>query len=291
LQSMHAPQQVPSYYSDMYKGYYEDFAIMNGMATVSDEVLGNMTAALKAKGMWQNTLIVVTSDNGGPSGLPVVSSGNNFPLRGGKKGNFEGGIRVASTIGGGFLPAKMVGTTLDGYMHASDWYPTFCGLAGVDAADPNPKATEVPGVDGFDLWPYISGTVESSPRTEIMISAEDNGGIISGDYKMIVGVQNYGFWTALNYPNKSFDHSTVKEVDCGKGCLFDIRGDPSEYVDLATSMPDKLDELQKLHKKRSATSYMPPNMENDAARCSAYLKEHQGFLGPYYSWQKGVLTV
>jgi arylsulfatase A-like enzyme len=69
---------------------------MNGMASAADEVLGNLTVALKAKDMWQDTLLVYTSDNGGPAGQASSGhSGNNFPLRGGKTNVFEGGIRVS----------------------------------------------------------------------------------------------------------------------------------------------------------------------------------------------------
>jgi arylsulfatase A-like enzyme len=39
--------------------------------------------------MWANTLIVMTSDNGGPSGVDGGNA-NNWPLRGGKKTEFEG---------------------------------------------------------------------------------------------------------------------------------------------------------------------------------------------------------
>ena len=48
-----------------------------GMLWRSDVYIGQMVAALKARGMWNNTLIVYSGDNGG------VSQGNNFPLRGG----------------------------------------------------------------------------------------------------------------------------------------------------------------------------------------------------------------
>jgi len=230
-------------------------------------------------------LIIMTSDNGGPAGAASSGeSGNNFPLRGGKGNEFEGGVRVAAALGGGFLPAVARGAKLDGYMHVADWYPTICGLAGVDAADPNPKAAEVPDIDGFDLWPYISGKVSNSPRTEIMLSSEDNGAIISGNYKLIMGVQSYGFWTSLNYPNASTNHSVEKTVDCGQGCIFDIVQDPSEYVDLAATMPAKLAELQGLWQKRNATKWNPETMAVDTEKCDAYVAAHGGFLGPYLSW-------
>jgi len=289
LQSMHAPLEVPSKYSDLYPDHSDDFKIMNGMASISDEVLGNMTAELKARGMWNSTLIILTSDNGGPAGQASAGhSGNNFPLRGGKTNLFEGGVRVAAALGGGFLPESARGKTFDGYMHAADWYPTICGLAGIDAADPNPKAPEVPDIDGFDLWPYISGNESKSPRSEIMLSSENAGAIISGPYKLIMGVQSYGFWTSPNHPNASTDHrlSTVAQVavDCGTGCLFNILEDPSEYTDLASTMPDKLAELQSLWQKRNSTKYWPPRLVPDSQKCEAYAKAHNGFLGPYLSW-------
>ena len=55
------------------------------MATVSDSVLANVTTALKARGMWSNTLVVHLSDNGGPVAANAgASHANNWPLRGGK---------------------------------------------------------------------------------------------------------------------------------------------------------------------------------------------------------------
>lgn len=35
------------------------------MVAYLDDNLANMTAMLKAKGMWENTLMVLTADNGG----------------------------------------------------------------------------------------------------------------------------------------------------------------------------------------------------------------------------------
>jgi arylsulfatase A-like enzyme len=36
------------------------------MVSYWDEAMGNITAAYKAKGMWERTLVVMTTDNGGP---------------------------------------------------------------------------------------------------------------------------------------------------------------------------------------------------------------------------------
>lgn len=87
-QTMHAPVQVPSYYSDMYphgdnQPYTETYAISNGMATVTDSILRNVSIALKKRGMWQRTLVIHLSDNGGPVWAQMASHANNFPHRGG----------------------------------------------------------------------------------------------------------------------------------------------------------------------------------------------------------------
>ena len=129
LQVMHAPQEVPARFSDQYSGtgkYSDDYAIMNGMATAADESLGNVSAALKGRGMWRDTLLVYTADNGGPAGqLSSGHSGNNWPLRGGKNNVFEGGVRVAAFVAGGFVPSAARGRSAEGYIHACDWYHTL----------------------------------------------------------------------------------------------------------------------------------------------------------------------
>ena len=61
----------------------DNFAVYNGMGVAADQVFGNLTRTLKAKTMYAHTLIVLTSDNGGPAGNLVSGhAGNNFPHRG-----------------------------------------------------------------------------------------------------------------------------------------------------------------------------------------------------------------
>jgi arylsulfatase A-like enzyme len=54
----------------------------------------------------------------------VVGQGiaNNWPLRGGKKTEFEGGVRVNAFISGGFIPVALRGATREGYIHVCDWW-------------------------------------------------------------------------------------------------------------------------------------------------------------------------
>ena len=110
------------------------------MANCLDEGIGNVTAALKKKGMWENTVMFFSSDNGGPvhdpaGGCVGQSSSNNFPLRGGKVSDFEGGVRVVAFLSGGGIPDSIRGSKREGMMHITDMHGTICYLAGVEIAD------------------------------------------------------------------------------------------------------------------------------------------------------------
>jgi arylsulfatase B len=98
---------------DFWDGVYAD------MLHVLDDSVHNITETLKAESLWEETLLIVQSDNGG-----VGSQGNNFPLRGAKMTPWEGGTRVMAFVGGGWsgLPAEARGGTVDTFFHIADWY-------------------------------------------------------------------------------------------------------------------------------------------------------------------------
>lgn len=75
-----APFEVPEEYSSLYNFSDDGLNTFNGMVSVVDEAVGNITDALRGRGVWENTLIVYFHDNGAPLG----GGGSNYPLRGGK---------------------------------------------------------------------------------------------------------------------------------------------------------------------------------------------------------------
>lgn len=71
--TVHPCDTVP----DPYIGVIQDKQrrLFAGMLTAMDEGLANITAALKAKGMWDDTLVVFTADNGACKARRLCSCG------------------------------------------------------------------------------------------------------------------------------------------------------------------------------------------------------------------------
>ena len=73
----------------------------HAMVNYMDGVVGEMVASLKARpGMWENTLWFHQSDNGGPSFSGSSHTANNYPLKGSKMTDWQGGIRVNAFVAG-----------------------------------------------------------------------------------------------------------------------------------------------------------------------------------------------
>ena len=68
------------------------------MATVVDTSVGKVIKALKAKGMYNNSVIVFTTDNGGPAAGLDGNSACNFPLRGMKTTLWEGWLMKKNIV-------------------------------------------------------------------------------------------------------------------------------------------------------------------------------------------------
>ena len=74
----------------------DDRRALLGMITAMDEIIGNLVNALKNSGMYDNSVIIFSSDNGAAGG--PRAAGSNYPLRGSKGTYYEGGIRVPAFV-------------------------------------------------------------------------------------------------------------------------------------------------------------------------------------------------
>src|SRR5262249_46737815 len=145
-----------------------------GMVAAMDEAIGRIIPTLDEAKLRQNTLIIFSSDNGGPQPGRVTSNG---PLREGKATLYEGGTRVAAfATWDGYIRA---GSQVNAPLHMVDWYPTLLKLAGASLAQPLP-------LDGRDAWPTITEG-RPSPHEEILLNTTPNQGAIRmGDWKLIL---------------------------------------------------------------------------------------------------------
>lgn len=245
LQCAHDPVQAPQIYKDLYNKSTCPDVGEYAMATIVDEAVKNVTHALKTKGMWENTFLVFSSDNGGPA-FSDQKAASNFPLRGGKYTSWEGGIRATAFVSGGLLPKSMRGKNISAPIHICDWYATFANLAGIDPTD---NHTGVPPIDSLDQWPVVTGKSKLPIRTEIYPLP---GVLIQGNWKIIVGKSegNSAAWSGPLFPK--VPAVGPKSIDCSAGCLYDVVIDPSERNDVSkehkyvvSNMTARLKEMEK----------------------------------------------
>ncbi len=132
----HTPYQAPQDYLDRHADIADPNArAYAAMVSVIDDGVARVVAALEAKGMRGDTLILFHSDNGGvvnalfagdtkvEGGLPA----SNAPLRDGKGTVYEGGTKVAALAN---WPEKVKPGEHAGLMHVVDMFPTLADLAG-----------------------------------------------------------------------------------------------------------------------------------------------------------------
>ena len=225
---------------------FECRTILQSQVNLLDAIVGELVAALKAAALWQDTLLVLQSDNGGHIQLES-GAGNNFPLRGGKETDFEGGIRAVTLVSGGdselvlsALPARRRGEREAGLAHIADWYATLCALAGVDKHDAAAVAAGLPDVDGVDLGPLLRGADDDAdywPSDRELVISEHT--LLRGDYKVMVGNHYYAVWGAAVWPDRETPpQAELKQTTLSctrRPCLFNVAEDASETRDLAAA--------------------------------------------------------
>jgi len=280
--NLHEPLQVPKEIERLFDFIdWEPRRLYAAMAYYLDTMIGQVVTSLKRKGLYENTLIVFSSDNGGAVYRNGTAGANNWPLRGGKVSNWEGGIRVNAFASGGVLPPNVRGTKLESLIGIFDWYATFCAIAGVDPFDAAAEKAGLPPVDSMDMWPVISGRNKTGPRNELILGGLDVQGIISNQYKLLMGSLPYDSWTGPFFPNATLWESDNSVLHCDSPCLFDIYADPTEHHDIASEHPTIVADLVNRINDAKKTIFNPDRGALDPAACNTALGKYNGFWGPW----------
>jgi arylsulfatase A-like enzyme len=228
--------------------YARSMEVYSGMIEAMDANIGRLMAHLQARGELENTLFVVTSDNGPEPSDPVHAPGMNlwmarngyrWSLRGlGEKGSLayigrewasalsapgarykfytsEGGIRVALVVSG---PGVKAGTRVTSPAFVTDVVPTLIDYAGAKA---RPEAASM---DGASLRPVLTGQAQRTHPEDrpIGIEVSGNAALFRGDYKIT---------------------RDMPPVGDGQWRLFDIAKDPGETNDLAKAEPARFKQM------------------------------------------------
>lgn len=225
--------------------FSKSMAVNAGMLEAMDFHIGRLLAHLEASGELDNTIFIVTSDNGPEPSDPVHAPGMAFWMWRtgyhydvetlGEKGSLgfigpewanaaaapgalfkfyaaEGGIRVPLIIAGpDIAPQTHVGS----FALVTDITPTILDYAGVEATNTDP----IP-INGQSLRPVLSGAAEETYGAETPIGLEvaGNSALFLGDHKITRNTLPYGD---------------------GKWRLYNLATDPGETMDLSAVEPER----------------------------------------------------
>ncbi len=270
------PREEPFFlyiaHKDPHQPFYpsEAFAGRSSAGPYGDAVsefdwsVGQVIAALERSGRAENTLVVVTSDNG------PWFEGDPAGLRGRKGQSFEGGFRVPFVA---WWPGHIeAGAVSDAPAMNIDLFPTLLGLAGLEL----PSDREI---DGADLWPVLSEPEASVPERPLFFSHDyDFEAIRLGRFKLVERNSHY-VWpapldkqdtlggrllTSRDYtpPGSSESVPTLGTWPL----LYDLELDPAEAYNVAKTRPAVASALaERLEAWRSAFLANPRGWRSDEA--------------------------
>jgi len=215
------PDPVPQPFMDLYSDYeatpWTGFA---AMVSHLDFCIGQILARLQQLGVAQDTLVIVTSDNGGSDQLDLHPDGNG-ELRGFKRSFFEGGIRVPFLAAWpGTLPE---GVVRDDVVLSLDLLPTALELTGLVGVDPG---------DGRSMLPVLMDR-PVPPRGETMSWTGRAAGVAFDPADGIVDAFAARDRSGVLGPQ---DWKLVRDADGGL-FLFDLTADVEEDDDLLAAFP------------------------------------------------------
>lgn len=216
--AVHAPMQSTSEYLARFAKEPDPTRRAHlAMLAALDEAVGRIVDAIDSNGLGDRTLVVFTSDNGGPTWQTTSSNG---PLNGVKALTLEGGVRVPAIFRWvGHLPAGKVSSAM---AMGFDITATAEAIAGVGIQ---------PDQDGVNLIPYLNGDKPGNPHDKLFWRSDTQGGMRDGPWKMVkVGADYY---------------------------LFDLRTDIGERRDLAKGQSKRLEAMKSQWAKWSSAMAEP----------------------------------
>ena len=219
---VHVPLHVKKEYLNRFEGKAGDdgqnVPEYAAMLSYVDDCVEALLLKLKRLGLEENTLIILTSDNGGQ-----IMVTDNAPLRGQKGNLYEGGIRVPLIMK---WPNQVeAGMVEDTPVSVLDYYPTLADLVGAESV---PQA-----LDGESLGALITKQkpLQRNALFWHMPSYNGDGDKNSKLWQPPVGVIRKGAWKLIEY----FEDDSLE--------LYNLTTDISETTNLVYTNSAKAAEL------------------------------------------------
>ncbi|MPN21542.1 Multifunctional alkaline phosphatase superfamily protein [bioreactor metagenome] len=187
-----------------------------------DDAVGKVVAKLKQMGIYNNTIIVYTSDNGGLIGKSARKVTDNSPLRKGKGHMYEGGVRVPFIIKN--IKQQAGGTVNNTPIMSIDLFPTLTEMAGVKIDKKIKK-----GFDGVSLKQILADGTKSLKRTSLFWHYPHYHSEGATPYSAV----RHGDWKLVHI------------IETNTYELYNLKEDIIEKNDLAAKQPQLVKQLAK----------------------------------------------
>ena len=196
--------------------------VYSGMITALDRSVGRIVDALDKNGLTDNTLIIITSDNGGASYIELADI--NDPYRGWKLTHFEGGTHIPFMAkwpdqieaGTQFIPA----------VHHNDIFQTIAA-----AGNANVPTDRI--LDGVDFLPFVNGSKDGILHETLFWRQGHQQTVLHQGWKLIRTSKAEQKW------------------------LFHLEEDPTEQNNLISDYPNKVKFLEQLLDKHNLEQVEP----------------------------------
>ncbi|GMQ31671.1 arylsulfatase [Algoriphagus confluentis] len=197
----------------------------------ADWVIGELLKTLEEAGILENTLVILSSDNG-----PVLNDGYYDdaveklgdhtpagPLRGGKYSLFEAGTKVPFIT---YWKGKIQPGVSDAMVTQIDLLSSLAALVG----------SQERGPDSENLLETLLGKSEKG-RESVILEATSRTALRAGDWALI---PPYPGPEVQKQVNIELGNSTDYQ-------LYILKKDPGQQTNLAASNPEKLEEMKKIY--------------------------------------------
>ena len=230
----HSMPHVPLAVSDKFKGKSEQ-GLYGDVMMELDWSVGKVMQALREAKVEENTLVILTSDNG-----PWANYGNHAGSSGGlreaKATTFNGGMRVPCLFywKGTIAP----GSICNDLMSNIDILPTLVELTGA----PHPQLP----IDGLSMAAILKGTNKAPIRQSLCMYYHRNSlqAITDGYYKLVFPHKYVSYETQM--PGNDGQPGELGKKEITECELYDLRRDPGERVNVISQHPAIAEKLQRI---------------------------------------------